>query len=323
MVEKEPPFITLLPSPNNSDQQEQPSIQSAPPVENMYHHPSQMSAPQSPPQVQQPSQADNMHRYPPPQGEIPQSPQTSNQYPQYSYDIQLRYPQGEQQAHPQNPQHHYPPPPGPSGLPLPSMSQGLRPLSQAYPPPPQQEMPPPDTTGQIAPPGARRPSVTATLWEDEGTLCFQVDVNGTCVARREDNHMINGTKLLNVAGMTRGRRDGILKAERQKHVVKIGPMHLKGVWIPFEKALEFANRERITEKLYPLFVHNIGALLYHPANGGGNGGWARRESVQSQQSNGREREDYANDQRLASEQLHAQQQQRMYEGFPAPDQRSG
>jgi hypothetical protein len=45
-----------------------------------------------------------------------------------------------------------------------------------------------------------------------------------------DNHMINGTKLLNVAGMTRGRRDGILKSEKMKHVVKIGPMHLKGVW---------------------------------------------------------------------------------------------
>ena len=45
-----------------------------------------------------------------------------------------------------------------------------------------------------------------------------------------DNHMINGTKLLNVAGMTRGRRDGILKSEKLRHVVKIGPMHLKGVW---------------------------------------------------------------------------------------------
>lgn len=86
-----------------------------------------------------------------------------------------------------------------------------------------------DTTGQIAPPGMK-PRVTATLWEDEGTLCFQVEANGVCVARREDNHMINGTKLLNVAGMTRGRRDGILKSEKTRHVVKIGPMHLKGVW---------------------------------------------------------------------------------------------
>lgn len=42
--------------------------------------------------------------------------------------------------------------------------------------------------------------------------------------------MINGTKLLNVAGMTRGRRDGILKSEKVRHIVKIGPMHLKGVW---------------------------------------------------------------------------------------------
>lgn len=86
-----------------------------------------------------------------------------------------------------------------------------------------------DTTGQIAPHGMK-PRVTATLWEDEGSLCFQVEANGVCVARREDNHMINGTKLLNVAGMTRGRRDGILKSEKTRHVVKIGPMHLKGVW---------------------------------------------------------------------------------------------
>ena len=78
--------------------------------------------------------------------------------------------------------------------------------------------------------------------------------------------MINGTKLLNVAGMTRGRRDGILKSEKIRHVVKIGPMHLKGVWIPFERALDFANKEKITELLFPLFVHNIAALLYHPTN---------------------------------------------------------
>ncbi|KAH0613614.1 uncharacterized protein H6S33_005500 [Morchella sextelata] len=122
-----------------------------------------------------------------------------------------------------------------------------------------------DTTGQHAPPGMK-PRVTATLWEDEGSLCFQVEAKGVCVARREDNHMINGTKLLNVAGMTRGRRDGILKSEKVRHVVKIGPMHLKGVWIPFDRALDFANKEKITELLYPLFVHNIGALLYHPAN---------------------------------------------------------
>lgn len=78
--------------------------------------------------------------------------------------------------------------------------------------------------------------------------------------------------------MTRGRRDGILKAEKQKVVVKIGPMHLKGVWIPYERALALANQEKITEALYPLFVHDIGGLLYHPINaarpvpvgGGGN-----------------------------------------------------
>ena len=102
-----------------------------------------------------------------------------------------------------------------------------------------------DTTGQVAPPDTR-PKVSATLWEDEGTLCYQIEAGGICVARRDgsytlskccsdayclaDNHMVNGTKLLNVAGMTRGRRDGILKSEKSRSVVKIGPMHLKGVW---------------------------------------------------------------------------------------------
>jgi hypothetical protein len=29
-----------------------------------------------------------------------------------------------------------------------------------------------------------RPKLTTTLWEDEGTICYQVDANGICVARR-------------------------------------------------------------------------------------------------------------------------------------------
>ena len=53
---------------------------------------------------------------------------------------------------------------------------------QAY--PNQQQQVPFDTTGQVAPPGMK-PRVTATLWEDEGSLCFQVEAKGVCVARRE------------------------------------------------------------------------------------------------------------------------------------------
>jgi hypothetical protein len=47
-----------------------------------------------------------------------------------------------------------------------------------------------DTTGQIAPPGAK-PRVTATLWEDEGSLCYQVEAKGVCVARREGMLKLN------------------------------------------------------------------------------------------------------------------------------------
>ncbi|CAI4047952.1 hypothetical protein SKDZ_13G1480 [Saccharomyces kudriavzevii ZP591] len=106
-----------------------------------------------------------------------------------------------------------------------------------------------------------RPRVTTTMWEDEKTLCYQVEANGISVVRRADNDMINGTKLLNVTKMTRGRRDGILKAEKIRHVVKIGSMHLKGVWIPFERALAIAQREKIADYLYPLFIKDIQNVL--------------------------------------------------------------
>lgn len=148
-------------------------------------------------------------------------------------------------------------------------SQGSTPsytLSEAeYEPNEQIDLPEFDPTGQTCPPGGK-PRVTTTYWEDEGTLCFQVEAKSICVTRREDNDMINGTKLLNVAGMSRGKRDGILKGEKVRSVVKVGAMHLKGVWIPFERALEFANKEHITDLLYPLFVANIKTFLYHPAN---------------------------------------------------------
>lgn len=123
-----------------------------------------------------------------------------------------------------------------------------------------------DTTGQIAPPGVK-PRVTSTLWEDEGTLCFQVEARGVRVARRKDNNMINGTQLVNVGGMESDLRTNFrLYSEEVKYVVDTGPAYLQGIWIPFERALDFANKEKITEELYPLFAHNIGTLVYHPTN---------------------------------------------------------
>jgi len=111
-----------------------------------------------------------------------------------------------------------------------------------------------------------RHRVTTTLWEDEGTLCFQVDVKGVCVARRHDNNMVNGTKLLNVCGMSRGKRDGILKNEKERIVVKVGAMHLKGVWIAFSRGKQLAEQHGIADALYPLFEPNIQSFLYHPDN---------------------------------------------------------
>jgi protein SOK2 len=66
--------------------------------------------------------------------------------------------------------------------------------------------------------------------------------------------------------MATGRQDTILMKEKVRHVVGIGPMHLTGVWIPFDRALDLANKQNITDILYPLFVHNIGSLLYDHSN---------------------------------------------------------
>lgn len=107
-----------------------------------------------------------------------------------------------------------------------------------------------------------KPRIATTYWEDEKTICYQVEAQGILVSRREDTSYVNGTKLLNVAGMTRGKRDGILKTEKTKSVVKVGAMNLKGVWIPFERATEIARNEGIDELLYPLFVKDLKSF-YH------------------------------------------------------------
>ncbi|KAF9122711.1 hypothetical protein BGW39_009554 [Mortierella sp. 14UC] len=110
-----------------------------------------------------------------------------------------------------------------------------------------------------------RTRLTNTIWEDEHTFCYQVDVKGVCVARRADNHMVNGTKLLNVVGMSRGKRDGILKNEKGRVVVKVGAMHLKGVWIPLDRAMHHAKAHNIEENLYPLLAEDPAAFIYqHP-----------------------------------------------------------
>lgn len=112
----------------------------------------------------------------------------------------------------------------------------------------------------------RHNRLSTTTWEEEKTSCYMVDAKGICVTRRAgivtknqpsgivkrrgcvcvciffcmisslfhthfvDNNMVNGTKLLNVVGISRGKRDGILKNAKGRVVVKVGPMSLKGVW---------------------------------------------------------------------------------------------
>ncbi len=155
--------------------------------QNMNHHPqdmyypSHMSAGQPPPPqtVTSSGMHYSQHQQQPPllqPGPAQYSP-APPPYNQYPYSNGLTSPQSA--AHPGQ---------GPMGgqgnvLPLPTMSAQPGIGGQGY--GPQQGF---DTTGQIAPPGMK-PRVTATLWEDEGSLCFQVEAKGVCVARREGMHI--------------------------------------------------------------------------------------------------------------------------------------
>lgn len=92
--------------------------------------------------------------------------------------------------------------------------------------------------------------------EYEDTNYYQINVKGICLARRQDNNMVNGTKLLNITGISRTRRNIILGNEDKKIVVKVGPMHLKGVWIPLLRARELSVQYNIKHLVYPLLVND-------------------------------------------------------------------
>lgn len=121
--------------------------------------PSVTSGPMTPYHSQPPAlQPSHIAQYPPP----PPPPHYSQPYP---YANGLTSPQNA-------------PPNVPNGM---GPAQNVLPLPGANATATYQGM---DTTGQVAPPGMK-PRVTATLWEDEGSLCFQVEARGICVARRE------------------------------------------------------------------------------------------------------------------------------------------
>ncbi|KAH9815266.1 hypothetical protein DFH28DRAFT_278242 [Melampsora americana] len=74
--------------------------------------------------------------------------------------------------------------------------------------------------------------------------------------------MVNGTKLLNLSGISRGKRDGILKNEKTRKVIKHGTMHLKGVWIAYERAVTLSEQYGIADRIYPLLIPNLAQYIH-------------------------------------------------------------
>ncbi|KAM7198220.1 hypothetical protein V8F20_006247 [Naviculisporaceae sp. PSN 640] len=78
------------------------------------------------------------------------------------------------------------------------------------------------------------------------------------ICRRLDDDMINGTQLLYALGRGKCEVEWVnrtLRAERQKQIVISHRFSImQGIWIPFERALGYANKTSTVERLYPLFV---------------------------------------------------------------------
>jgi len=100
------------------------------------------------------------------------------------------------------------------------------------------------------------PNITLVPWAEQNTYVYQIEIEDKIVSRRFDNHFVNGTKLLNVAGLTRGKRDAILKNEPIRNVVKNAPFHLKGVWIPIERARILSLKYDIDDRIIYLLEDN-------------------------------------------------------------------
>ncbi|KAI9259872.1 transcription regulator HTH, apses-type DNA-binding domain-containing protein [Sporodiniella umbellata] len=114
----------------------------------------------------------------------------------------------------------------------------------------------------------QKPKLLTTFWEEEGTMCYQVEYRTkkteVVVSRRYDNDMVNITKLLNAVRMSRGRRDNITRLESNRVVIKHGPANLKGVWAPFTQAIDIAIKFKIYDDLFPLFEDD--ATIYLTAS---------------------------------------------------------
>ena len=99
--------------------------------------------------------------------------------------------------------------------------------------------------------------VFAKYWSTDGVFYYCMKINNVYVCRRSNDSYINGTKLLNAAKLTRGRRDGMLKKTIEKFIVRNGIAPLRGVWIPLSVAQNFAKSEGIEAISYPLLEDNL------------------------------------------------------------------
>ncbi|RKP33539.1 transcription regulator HTH, apses-type DNA-binding domain-containing protein, partial [Dimargaris cristalligena] len=93
-------------------------------------------------------------------------------------------------------------------------------------------------------------------WTDESIDSYVVSARGHHIARCMSSAMVNGTKLLNCAGLSRGRRDYLLRKEPLRRVLKKTCKTSRGVWIPYQRAVDLAHTYNVYHSTLPLLVED-------------------------------------------------------------------
>lgn len=128
--------------------------------------------------------------------------------------------------------------------------------------------------------------ISKVYWMEQDTYCYQFELGPHRICRREDTHFINASKLIRLAPMTRGRRDGILRSEKVRYITRKGQTDFKGVWVPFERAKYLAVLANIFSHVQALFSYDMESVYQSLVRQRISGSNETMERVWSLQQNG-------------------------------------
>lgn len=101
-----------------------------------------------------------------------------------------------------------------------------------------------------------RRSVSLCYWREENTLLYQIECDGQTISRRLDNDLVNITKIMNSMGITKRKRDTLMRFESRDVHISCS-FDKRGIWIPLKRAEEIISRQCPNRDSWPEAVNII------------------------------------------------------------------